>query len=76
MQEIKGKIKEEIEVALKHFRYETAENQLISANAICRLLDAYHKTERPYYKKRPYKRNYEYKKKEGGNYEIKCHTEQ
>lgn len=68
MQKLKEEIKKNVEGLLKGFYYDSAESQLTRAKTICFLLDAYHKTERPYYKKRPYK-------KEGGKYENANNTE-
>lgn len=65
MQELKKEIKENIERLLKGFHYDSSESQLMRAKTICFLLDAYHKTEKTHYKKRPYKK-YEYIKKKGG----------
>lgn len=55
MQEIRKEIKENIQGIFKGFYYENSEIQLNKAKTICFLLDAYHKIERPYYRKRRFK---------------------
>lgn len=58
MEEVKLKIKQQIQIQLKLLnRCIQEEEKLKIANTLCRLLDAYHKTERPYYKKRNYKKD-------------------
>lgn len=58
MKEVKEQIKMQIQKQLNELnKLRPEENRLEIVNTLCRLLDAYHKTERPYYKKRKYKKD-------------------